>query len=319
MRRSDAEKWRNELYTQRHSIWTVARMLAQQQLEDAARQALEASSSGHVDASRIRVESRVKNNERFLEKLIRKTAELPTPGHPKTAGQCEQLVGDVIGLRAIGKSLRDVDLFVEALDRACAAGVFRRTKVKDYRISGDPGPKRSGYRAYHADLEVTVTIEGQPVTVGCELQVKTMLQVAWGELTHEDLYKPDAALRPTRFHQSVGKSMAELLNAVDELADQLALELSEQFAAPPQEPDADQREAKIIRVEPNYALGMVDGRRGLIPAVAIKELLDSEEYIDVDDHLQVGDRVRVRLTEDGGNLFLYPVDDSELRSSSTSA
>lgn len=43
-------------------------------------------------------------------------------------------------------------------------------------------PKDSGYRACHALLKVQIDSDGAPVIV--EVQIKTLLQHAWGELTH---------------------------------------------------------------------------------------------------------------------------------------
>ena len=56
-----------------------------------------------------------------------------------------------------------------------------------------------------------------------ELQVRTLLQDGWGELTHEDTYKPGVELPP--LVTTLSRRMADLLATVDDLAQDLRQEL----------------------------------------------------------------------------------------------
>lgn len=97
------------------------------------------------------------------------------------------------------------------------------TKVRPYHID----PKPSGYRAYHVNLLVNVgSGVGEWTQVSVELQVRTLLQDGWGELTHEDTYKPGAELPP--LIATLARRMANLLSCVDELAQDLRDELDRQ-------------------------------------------------------------------------------------------
>lgn len=50
-------------------------------------------------------------------------------------------------------------------------------------------PKDSGYRSLHLFLPLDVGEALAPRYVTCEVQVRTLLQHAWAELSHEDIYK----------------------------------------------------------------------------------------------------------------------------------
>ena len=84
-------------------------------------------------------------------------------------------------------------------------------------------PKPTGYRAYHINLRTLLqTPDGWVPAVG-ELQARTLLQDGWGELTHEDTYKPGVELPPLA--TKLARRMADLLAAVDDIAQDLRDEL----------------------------------------------------------------------------------------------
>jgi len=84
-------------------------------------------------------------------------------------------------------------------------------------------PKTSGYRAYHANLIAEVSNIGGSSNVRGELQLRTLLQEGWGELTHEDTYKPDQQVPP--LVGVLSKRMGELLATIDDIAEDIQTEL----------------------------------------------------------------------------------------------
>jgi ppGpp synthetase/RelA/SpoT-type nucleotidyltranferase len=115
--------------------------------------------------------------------------------------------GDLVGGRVICNNVADVYRFVELLKERAPSSF----EVQDYIEK----PKKSGYRAVHVNFILEVSDPGnEPLflsTTGvpCEVQIRTRLQDAWGELTHSDLYQENL---PREF----------ALRAHD-LADQIAL------------------------------------------------------------------------------------------------
>ncbi len=61
------------------------------------------------------------------------------------------------------------------------------------------------------------------VPVSCELQVRTLLQDSWGELTHIDTYSKDGELPP--LVDVLSTRMADLLSILDDIAEDLRTEL----------------------------------------------------------------------------------------------
>jgi hypothetical protein len=77
----------------------------------------------------------------------------------------------------------------------------------------------SGYRGWHVNLGV----QHDSTHVTCELQVRTLLQDSWGELTHEDTYSKSRELPP--LVEVLSTRMADLLATLDDIAEDLRNEL----------------------------------------------------------------------------------------------
>lgn len=259
------------------------------------------------DISRLDVDGhRIKDPARTLKKLTEKLAEDPDLT-AATPGDVEDHIRDIVGVKVLCKSPRDQVMMFDSLRDPAQLGSFVVIDEKNYV---DP-PKPSGYRACHVTLEIP-SDHGAPIFA--EIQVKTRLQDAWGELTHEDMYKPGAAMKASELHGEFARAMANMLATVDDMADTLAEELS---TLTDPEPDlgtgapAETEHTILVKVRatgPKYALA-VDGagQQGLIPAFAVRKLSDSKGTIKVNDFISVDDRLRVTVEEDSKGLYYIPV------------
>ncbi|MGW0177329.1 GTP pyrophosphokinase [Rhodococcus sp. NPDC003322] len=304
-KRADAvETLVDRLYDQRERAWAAALVTTQTFLDTLADSVLEGQ-----DRDRLNAESaRIKDRARTVDKILRKVAsgQITRPTTPEGVAEA---IHDLLGVKVLCKTPRDLTAFTEKLQRACvspACSVRFAHPPTDYVAD----PKDSGYRAFHAVLLVNVATHEGDLPVKVEVQVKTRLQDAWGELTHEDMYKPGKALKPNEFHRDVARRMAELLDNVDTMADLLAAELDRQ-TAPENDigpgPDASTVYARVTRTGRRYALAIApDGRQGLIPARSVRAALGSSTRINVDDHLHVGDTVDVRIEETDSALYFHP-------------
>ena len=180
------------------------------------------------DQTRIRATSgRVKSKPRTWRKvrhsrfrdLIQSVDDIPVAVH------------DLVGMRVTCVNLRDNELVQSALDalptKAGQVGQLwlQPDSVRDYVNE----PKESGYRAWHVSLGMTVPGDPDPVPVTVELQVRTLLQDSWGELTHEDTYSKDGALPP--LVEVLSSRMSDLLATLDDIAEDLRTELDRIDAA----------------------------------------------------------------------------------------
>ena len=161
------------------------------------------------DLARIRsTTGRVKSKRRTWRKIHNPRYE----GQIATVDDIAGLIDDLVGLRVTCINLRDVDMIQTALDglpRVAGGGLWLDpASERDYVAE----PKASGYRGWHVNLGIEVA--GTPVV--CELQVRTLLQDSWGELTHEETYSKDGALPP--LVDVLSTRMADLLSILDDIA-----------------------------------------------------------------------------------------------------
>lgn len=288
-------------YEQRRECWSVAAGRVRFWINQHAEALLEGQ-----DLSRICVtDPRIKERTRAYDKLARKVAE-----EDLTISDIADFE-DAIGLKVLCKSPRDQEMIFRALTDRANLGAFTRMEEKDYVAN----PKDSGYRACHVIVEVPMDDGGSPVIV--EVQVKTRLQDAWGELTHEDMYKPGAAMKPSSLHQTFARTMANLLAEVDDMADQLALELSAMMNPEPGDTSAEEDPSSVVEeildvkvrtTGPKYALAVdSEGRQGLIPAYVVRRLSGEKGMIDVSDYIGEGDQLRVEVDDSEKGLYYKPV------------
>ncbi|WP_314174741.1 GTP pyrophosphokinase [Streptomyces winkii] len=176
-----------------------------------------------IERVRVKVSpGRVKGKERTWKKLeLNKYRD-----RVKSLQQIPQVIDDLVGLRVTCNNKSDVQ---RVMDLVRTLRVFQvgqepvleqqEGSFRDYLDQ----PKPSGYRAIHINLCTSVSTGLKRRVVTCELQIRTLLQDGWGELTHEDTYKPGST--PPVLVETLSRRMADLLAAVDDIAQDLRQEL----------------------------------------------------------------------------------------------
>ena len=280
------------------------------------------------DPDRVKVSSsRVKSKARIAEKIQRRIRNREI-GMPRCIEDVQNSIFDIVGLRIICKTLRDVDLAAKAVTAAYGPKLEQVGDPKDYIRN----PKASGYRSLHYLLKITIDEAGGSAQVPCEVQIRTMMQDAWGELTHENSYKSGDAALPGLF-LDLSRHMADLMDQVDQLALTLA-EASEtiltQMAVhneyPTIDPDSGHHRpalesgktylGRVLTTGRNYALVLVDQFRGLLGAAEVKQALGLDRFVEVSDYVLPGDSLQVRIVEHDparDRLLLEPADPDDLR------
>ncbi|MFA7281948.1 MAG: hypothetical protein WC100_17830 [Sterolibacterium sp.] len=134
---------------------------------------------------------------------------------------------DLIGARVVCNNLEDVYRFAELLRERLPWD--SRFEIQDYIKT----PNSHGYRSLHINFMLDATDTFVPDRVGCEVQIRTRLQDAWGELTHGDIYKQDDVpedLREQALH------LADLLVTADKMASTIRRR-AVQVVSPGERPD----------------------------------------------------------------------------------
>ena len=240
------------------------------------------------DQTRLRkVDGRVKSKRRTWRKI----------NHARYLGRLTSVddipgvIDDLVGLRVTCVNVRDIDMVRDALGhlptrraRSGSLWLLRRSE-QDYVTS----PKDSGYRGWHVNLGLSLKTKTQHVPIICELQVRTLLQDGWGELTHEDTYSKDGGLPP--LVEILSRRMADLLATLDDIAEDLRDELDRIDAAAVAEtvetseaPADDVGMAEQAADASDLLLEWFEGAAGPIPLSSLAWKLQREFGAEITDH-----------------------------------
>ena len=198
------------------------------------------------DLARIRsTGGRVKSKRRAWRKLRQPRFD----GMVSTVDDIPTVIHDLVGVRVTCINVRDIEMVQSALES------LPRQRARPGVLWIDPAserdyvrePKDSGYRGWHINLGITVDTGERRIPVICELQVRSLLQDTWGELTHEDTYSKDGALPP--LVEVLSKRMADLFSILDDIAEDLRTELDridEQAVAGPEAVESEPADAEDL-------------------------------------------------------------------------
>lgn len=143
-------------------------------------------------------------------------------------------ITDKVGMRYVVLLTTQINIFCSIIESADCAALWSLTKDKDYEEERLAKPLEFSYQSVHYVLRSKsgLSIKGMnlPEGLACEVQIRTLLQHAHSELTHDTLYKPKTTAKPS-VKRTVAKSMA-LIEATDEFFEQAMRDLA--IASEPQ-------------------------------------------------------------------------------------
>ncbi|MDD9869881.1 MAG: hypothetical protein OXU50_08370 [Gammaproteobacteria bacterium] len=183
------------------------------------------------------------------------------------------LCKDLVGGRVVCNNIEDVRRFAELLKGKLCDDYG----VKDYMDK----PHENGYRALHINWWMDVGESLSPDIVSCEVQIRTRLQDAWAELSHDDTYK-QAHLLPDGLRART-KDLAEILAAADRIASDIRLDVTKKVAPPKDCPDMSQVSdeglaycfKEVFGKSPyDYAIRMAHNLCGRLQITTLKDFLD---------------------------------------------
>ena len=127
------------------------------------------------------------------------------------ADQALLLCSDLIGGRVVCNNVEDAQRFAELLKEKLPS-IWDEADVQDYTSE----PSDGGYRALHVNFRLEVREHMlEPDLIPCEVQIRSRLQDAWAELSHDDIYKQSNLPEDLRAR---AKDLAEVLAAADRIA-----------------------------------------------------------------------------------------------------
>lgn len=138
-------------------------------------------------------------------------------------------ITDKVGMRYVVLLTTHISTFCSIIESADCEALWTQTKDKDFEADKLSKPLEFSYQSVHYVLrsKAGLSIDGQdlPEGLACEVQIRTLLQHAHSELTHDTLYKPKSTAKPS-VKRTVAKSMA-LIEATDEFFEQAMKDLAD--------------------------------------------------------------------------------------------
>lgn len=167
------------------------------------------------------VQPRLKDDNKLLEKAFYRNKPYKDPYNDIT---------DKVGTRFVVLLGSDITKVVDALQQVPG---WTMSKDRDYEEEQKLNPVAFEYAAVHFIVRPDTAIEEDgtviPAGTPCEVQIKTILQHAYSELTHDTIYKPQIDATPV-MQRNAAKAMA-LLEATNDYFELVAKDVSQALAS----------------------------------------------------------------------------------------
>ncbi|WP_454008455.1 GTP pyrophosphokinase [Alcaligenes phenolicus] len=137
-------------------------------------------------------------------------------------------ITDKVGMRYVVLLTTHIAQFISIIESQECGAFWGWSKDKDYEAERLAKPLEFAYQSVHYVLRSKAGLSfggvDIPEGIACEVQIRTLLQHAHSELTHDTLYKPKTTAQPS-VKRTVAKSMA-LIEATDEFFEQAMRDLA---------------------------------------------------------------------------------------------
>ena len=161
---------------------------------------------------------RLKGDANLIDKALYRSKPYKNPYEDIT---------DKVGMRYVVLLTTHIDPLCAIIEGRECESFWTWSKDKDYEAERLAKPLEFAYQSVHYVLRAKagLTIDGLdiPEGIACEVQIRTLLQHAHSELTHDTIYKPKTIAKPS-VKRTVAKSMA-LIEATDEFFAQAMMDL----------------------------------------------------------------------------------------------
>lgn len=135
-------------------------------------------------------------------------------------------IEDKVGVRFVVLVIDDIELICDIIK---SSEIWSFDACKHFHEDKEKSPLLFTYQSVHFVLrpQNAFMFDGVEIStdIPCEVQIRTLLQHAHAELTHDAIYKSKTAIKP-RVHRTVAKSMA-LIETTDDFFTEVIQQLSQ--------------------------------------------------------------------------------------------
>lgn len=165
---------------------------------------------------KVPVKYRLKDNKSIIDKAFHRNKGYEDPYHD---------IEDKVGIRFIVLLLEDINDICKIIK---SSNQWEYDECKHFEQEKEESPLAFGYQSVHYILRPKEDIQLDDLTITtntpCEVQVRTLLQHAHAELTHDQIYKATKKVKPS-IYRTVAKSMA-LIETTDDFFKSVSIELN---------------------------------------------------------------------------------------------
>lgn len=166
------------------------------------------------DDKLININTRIKSQNSLREKIIRRNYYVKYPNPVEGFEQIPDLIGLRIECRFIKDEEQIYKKIIEDFRIYCGDGMYASKKNKKIRLNlDDPQPQslNNGFKIFKLDGEFFT----RERTYLFELQIKSLVNVFWGEIDHKILYKNYNYMVTADFFKDIMSSIIDNLTMVD--------------------------------------------------------------------------------------------------------
>lgn len=168
---------------------------------------------------KIPASSRVKENDSLIDKAFYRD---------KDYNNSYEDIEDKVGARFVVMLVSEVNDICEIIEKAHLNGIWHANKCRDFNEERKSFPTLFTYQSHHFIVRSSCNFIYQGVVIKnnipCEVQIRSLLQHAYAELTHEVTYKKKTSIDP-----HIGRTIAKTM-AFIETADDFFKEVTEKTA-----------------------------------------------------------------------------------------
>lgn len=157
---------------------------------------------------KIPAKPRLKEDDSLLTKAFHRNKAYTDPFNQ---------IEDKVGVRFVVLLTSEIEKIQQVIE---ASDLWTYSLDKDFEADKESRPAEFGYQSKHYVLRAAKDVEYEGFIVlqntSCEVQIRTLLQHAHSELTHDNIYKRESTKEVSKdVQRTVAKSMA-LIEAVDD-------------------------------------------------------------------------------------------------------
>lgn len=238
---------------------------------------------------KIDAKPRVKEVSSALAKVGRKNYKNP-----------QSDMTDLVGVRFVVLLAEDIDRVCKVIE---SVSHWTAKLSKDFSGEIKGNPKAFDYQSKHYEIRPKSNFSLNnlliPQELCCEVQVRSLLQHAYAELVHDNIYKPDGIV-PAQAQREVAKSMA-LMETTDDLFSKTLQILRK--ANEPQETLLSQFSnlySQYIGIQPD-----IDKKTNIVFFEVFSEYIDSTTKIKISTMLQTHNFIVTQVQDKAKSLYFF--------------